>query len=137
LISPLLDTCAAIWIAAGDELTPAATSALDDTADEGRHILVSPITAWEIGLLAAKGRVAIPLSPQAWFDRLMEAPSFHLAQLPPDVLIASSFLPAARFRDPADRILIATARAFGLTLITRDSVILGYAAAGHLQAIRC
>ena len=137
MITPLLDTCAAIWISAGEELSDAAIAALNETADEGRFILVSPITAWEIGLLVAKGRAAIPLPAQPWFDRLMEAPSFRLAELTPEILIASSFLPGARFKDPADRILAATARAFGLTLITRDGALLSYAAAGHLKAIAC
>ena len=137
MISPLLDTCAAIWISRDEKISDAATALLDHTADEGRPIYVSPITAWEIGLLVAKGRAALPVAPPAWFDRLMDAPFFRLAEMPPEVLIASSFLPGAHFRDPADRILLATARSFGLTLITRDRTLLSYAAAGHVQAVPC
>lgn len=57
--------------------------------------------------------------------------------MPPDVLIASAALPGTPPRDPADRIVAATARAYGLAVVTRDGELLPYAAAGHLMAIRC
>ena len=133
----LLDTHAALWISENEKLADTAIAALDEAEDEGVPALISPITAWEIGLLVARGRVALPTSPQTWFERLLEAPNTQLAEMPPKVLIASSFLPNAPVKDPADRILIATAREYGLTLITRDRALLSYAAAGHLKAIGC
>lgn len=133
----LLDTHAAIWLTAGDALSDLATVALDEAGDVGGPILISPITAWEVGLLVAKDRLNIPLSPQPWFEQMMQAPYFQLAELTPQILIESSFLPGARFRDPADRILIATARILNLQLITRDDTILDYSATGRVQTIRC
>jgi PIN domain nuclease of toxin-antitoxin system len=53
------------------------------------------------------------------------------------VLIASSFLPDIAVKDPADRILVATARELGLTLMTRDRALLAYAEAGHVKAVGC
>jgi PIN domain nuclease of toxin-antitoxin system len=55
----------------------------------------------------------------------------------PAVLIAASFLPGEAPRDPADRILAATAREYGLRLVTRDQRLLEYAEQGHIQALRC
>jgi PIN domain nuclease of toxin-antitoxin system len=55
----------------------------------------------------------------------------------PDVLIASSFLPGKPPRDPADRIIAATARDLGATLITRDRALLGYGNQGHLSVAGC
>ena len=133
----LLDTHAALWISENEKLADTAIAALDEAEDEGVPALISPITAWEIGLLVARGRVALPSSPEVWFERLLEAPNTQLAEMPPKVLIASSFLPNAPVKDPADRILIATAREYGLTLITRDRALLSYAEAGHLKAIGC
>jgi PIN domain nuclease of toxin-antitoxin system len=133
----LLDTCAAIWISENSALSDSAVQAMDQAEDEGRPVFVSPITAWEIALLVARGRLALPVSPEGWFDRLMQAPTLRLAELPPPVLIASAFLPGMPPRDPSDRILAATARAFDLTLVTRDKLLLHYAAAGHLRAIKC
>lgn len=133
----LLDTCAVIWTSAGAALADEAIQALDQAEDDGIPVLVSPITAWEIGLLVARGCLAFPIEPRAWFDRLMEAPNIKLADLPPSVLIASSFLPGTPPRDPADQIIIATAREQNLTIVTRDRHMLHYASAGHVHALAC
>ena len=61
----------------------------------------------------------------------------ELAELSPQILIASSFLPGDPPGDPADRILAATAREYGYTLVTRDRPLLDYAKQGHLQALAC
>ncbi|MBZ0227065.1 MAG: type II toxin-antitoxin system VapC family toxin [Bauldia sp.] len=133
----LLDTCAAIWMSDNAKLSEEAVRALDEADDEGRPVFVSPITAWEIALLVARGRIALPVVPDAWFDRLMQAPVLRLAELPPAVFIASAFLPGLPPRDPADRIIAATARAFDLIIVTRDRALLAYASAGHVRAIAC
>jgi len=133
----LLDTHAAVWISQNEELAEPAIRALDNAEDEGVPVLISPITAWEVGLLVARGRLALPTDPDTWFEKLLEAPNTQLAEMSPKVLIASSYLPNAPVKDPADRILIATAREHGFTLITRDRALLAYAAAGHLRAIGC
>jgi PIN domain nuclease of toxin-antitoxin system len=72
-----------------------------------------------------------------WFDTFREEPGFTLADLPPEVLIASSFLPDAPFRDPADRIIAATAREYGYALLTRDKQLLAYSEKGHIRAMAC
>lgn len=75
--------------------------------------------------------------PEAWFERLLTAPGLELADMPPVVLIASSFLPASDLRDPADRILAATAREYGYTIVTRDRSLLQYGAQGHIRTLAC
>jgi PIN domain nuclease of toxin-antitoxin system len=136
-MSLLLDTCTAIWISEDAPLADEAVEAMDQADDEGARVLVSAITAWEIGLFIAKGRLALPIDAKAWFDRLMEAPNLELADLTPDILIASCFLPGKPPRDPSDRIMISTARTRGLTVVTRDRCILDYASAGHVRALAC
>lgn len=103
----------------------------------GVPVLISPIAAWEIGRLVANGRLALPTSPEAWFEQFMRAPDVELADLAPSILIASSFLPGTPPKDPSDRIMIATARELGFTVVTRDRRILQYAAAGHVRALAC
>ena len=76
-------------------------------------------------------------APEAWLAALLALPGIRLAAKPPAVLIASASLPGAPPRDPADRIVAATARAYGFTVVTRDGELIPYAAAGHLSAIRC
>jgi PIN domain nuclease of toxin-antitoxin system len=133
----LLDTCAAIWISEEQPLASNALTAIERSHRSGGFIYVSPITAWEIGLLVSRGKLTSPMSPQRWFERLLEAPGVRLADVSPDVLIASSFLPGAPPRDPADRILAATAREYGYRLMTRDTPLLTYAHQGHLQVLAC
>lgn len=133
----LLDTCAAIWSVEQAPMQDAAIDAISASIADGADVLVSPITAWERGLLVAKGRIASPTTPQAWFERLMSQPGIALAEMSPNILIDSSFLPGTVHGDPADRIIIATARAFDLTIVTRDRLILDYAEAGHVRALAC
>jgi len=132
----LLDTCAAVW-AAEDALSPEAVEAIDRAYRADAPLYLSPITAWEVGVLMARGRVASPLSAQGWFDRLLTTPGVKLAELTPSIMIASSHLPAEPPRDPADRFMVATARELGVALVTRDRALLAYARAGHLQAVAC
>jgi PIN domain nuclease of toxin-antitoxin system len=68
---------------------------------------------------------------------LRTRPGITLCELTPDVLLGSWFLPGKLNRDPADRIIAATAREYGFTVITRDRALLDYAAQGHLAAIEC
>jgi PIN domain nuclease of toxin-antitoxin system len=117
-------------------LAPKAVGLLDTAFAGAVPVLISPISAWEVGMLISRGRVALPMPAAAWFD---EAVSTGLAWAPltPQVLVDASFLPGRIHGDPADRILAATARAFGYRLMTRDRALLGYAEAGHLQALSC
>lgn len=133
----LIDTCAAIWLSSDARVSAAAMSALRAAVVEAVPIYVSPISAWEIGLLVARRRVDIRITPDAWFTNLLDIPGVTLADLLPSWLIASSFLPGEPPNDPADRIIAATARDLGATLLTRDRKLLDYARQGHLSALAC
>ena len=88
-------------------------------------------------MLTSKGRLAFSLDPEVWFRRLCNLPGVHLADMPPAVLIASCTLPGAPPADPVDRIMAATARAFGYTLVTRDRQLLAYGNEGHIRVMQC
>jgi PIN domain nuclease of toxin-antitoxin system len=133
----LLDTCAAIWIAMEEPFSDEALDALQRARETGEAVYVSPITAWEIGLLVARGRMNLLMAPARWFERLLQAPGLQLAGMSPDILMSSSFLPGKPPRDPADRIFAATAREYGYRLVTRDRPLLDYAQEGHIQALAC
>lgn len=136
----LLDTHAAIWLAEGqlsDEIFAQIVAAgLTD------GVFVSPVSAWEVGLLArprpdGKPAVTFKPDPQTWFATLLSQPILMEAPFTPRVAIDSSFLPGPFHNDPADRLLIATARHMNIPLLTRDERILVYSKAGHVQAVRC
>jgi PIN domain nuclease of toxin-antitoxin system len=103
-------------------------------------IFVSPVSAWEMGLLSRPGRVGairfLP-DPKSWFARVVAAPAVKEVPLTSDIAIDSSHLPPPLHGDPADRLLIATARHLGVPIVTRDRHITAYAAAGYIQAIAC
>ncbi len=100
-------------------------------------VFVSPVSAWEIGMLAAKKRVVFLPNPTTWFQNFLNGAGVRLQTLSPEEAIASSFLPRPIRADPADRLLIATARALNVPIVTRDRLILDWAKAGHVQTIEC
>jgi PIN domain nuclease of toxin-antitoxin system len=133
----LLDTHAAIWITEDQAIASAAAQAIDAAYRKENPIFVSAITAWEVGLLVSRNRLSLVANPERWFQRLLAIPGVRLAELSPDILISSSFLPGTPPRDPADRIILATARDLGATLITRDRLLLKYGEDGQVSTIAC
>lgn len=133
----LLDTCAIIWIALNQPMRPEAVAAMNKSFAAERKVRVSPISAWELGLLSAKGRLPTTRSPMDIFGETIATPGVRIEALSPEVLVEASFLPGRLHRDPADRILIATARRLDLTLVTRDQIILDYAHQGYVRALAC
>jgi PIN domain nuclease of toxin-antitoxin system len=132
----ILDTCACLWLVSG-ELSAGALAAITDALNVGVQTFVSPITALEVGTLARKRRLKSPLSPQKWFRRLTNLPGIEVAEMSPDVLIESALLPNYPDKDPYDRIIAATAREYGYTVLTRDRALLDYAQEGNLSALAC
>jgi PIN domain nuclease of toxin-antitoxin system len=135
--SVLLDTCALIFITEDQRIKAEANDLLNSIHVAGGVTYISPISAWEIGLLVARSRLQLLATPQRWFSRLLEVRSVQLAHMGPDLLIDSSYLPGKPPRDPADRIIAATARDLGCTLITRDRVLLDYGKQGHIHVVEC
>ena len=137
-MQPLLwDTCTAIWIYEKARLSQAALEAMRAAYREGVPSYISPITAWEVGMLTSRGRLQLLIRPERWFSNLFEVPGVRFAEMSPDVLIASSYLPGKPPKDPTDRIIAATARELGATLITRDRALLDYGAQGHVAVLAC
>jgi PIN domain nuclease of toxin-antitoxin system len=118
-------------------MAPAAVETLQAATEGGEITYISPITAWEVGMLTSRGRLQLLIRPERWFSNLFEVPGVHLAEMSPDVLIASSNLPGKPPKDPTDRIMAATARELGATLITRDRALLDYGAQGHVAVLEC
>jgi PIN domain nuclease of toxin-antitoxin system len=135
----LLDTCALIYLADGAFMTVEAKEAILQAA-HSEGILVSPVSAWEIGLLSRPGRAnMVRFLPDAktWFARVLAAPAIREAPLTSAIAIDSSYLPSPLHGDPADRLLIATARHLSVPIVTRDQRISDYAAAGYVEVIAC
>jgi PIN domain nuclease of toxin-antitoxin system len=132
----LLDTNAAIFAVEGT-LRPAAASLLSQRFNDGETVLLSPITGWELGLLFSRGHLRAAIRPREYLRRLTSMPGVAMACLGAGILMDSSFLPGTPPRDPADRIIAATAREHGYTVMTRDVALLAYAREGYLSAVEC
>jgi PIN domain nuclease of toxin-antitoxin system len=132
----LLDTNAAIFAVEGT-LRPSAASLLSQKFRDGEAVLLSPITGWELGLLFSRGRLRAAIRPHEYLRRLTSIPGIAIACLSAEILMDSSFLPGTPPRDPADRIVAATAREHGYTVLTRDAALLAYAGEGYLSAVEC
>lgn len=136
----LLDTCAVIWLANGDRMAPEAVAAIQAAAT-GDGVFVSPVSAWEVGLLSRprgnRPALAFRPDPKTWFARVMAAPGIREAPLTAAIGVDASWLPGELHGDPGDRLIIATARDRGVPVVTRDAAILGYARMGHVATIGC
>lgn len=120
----LLDTHVLIWVDFGlPNLGEHAVAAIADAGTSGT-LAVSAISFWEAAMLAAKGRITLPVAPRSWRRALLEA---GLIELPVngDIGIEATEL-AGLPADPADRLICATALHLGATLVTADAALLGW-----------
>lgn len=118
----LLDTCAILWLGqGGGRLSHNALQQIEDAP----VVYVSAISGFEIGVKTAKGKLKLPLRPAEWLATVVE--HHDLRELPVDLRAAvrATELPAIH-ADPVDRILIATAEAQGLPVVTGDAVFARY-----------
>jgi PIN domain nuclease of toxin-antitoxin system len=131
-----LDTHYWVWLQFGvrERLTPPVQKAIDEAAASG-SLLLSVISVWELGLLESKGRIQLFAPCEQWVRDALAIPGLSVAPLTPEIALASSRLPEPFHGDPADRIIVATARALGARLLTRDSKIRAYARQRHLAVL--
>ena len=132
----LLDTCAMIQIAGPAPLQANTAQTVEQAARSGR-LRISPISAWEIGMAVARGRINTTLTALRYFNTFVERTGSQLCALEPEVFTQSISLPGQFHKDPMDRILVATARQYGFTLVTSDRAILAYGAEGHVKTLAC
>lgn len=122
---------------AEDRLKPEAARRVEAAAARN-ELLISPISAWEIGTLISRKRLTLALTAEGYIRVLFGQPGVVVAALTPSVALAAAMLPRKPIADPADRILIATAAAYGAQLITRDRKIHDYAKnVPNLRCIAC
>lgn len=131
----LIDTHVLVWLVEGDgSLGSECIAAIDAFARQNR-LYVSAITPWEIGLLVSKRRLQLASDVMVWMREALAKPGMQLAALESEIAVASTRLPFEMHGDPADRILVATARRLGAALVTADEALLGLAQGGYLRVM--
>jgi PIN domain nuclease of toxin-antitoxin system len=132
----LLDTHVWVWYVENDARRfSRRIEPLVERAVQRGDVVVSAISVWEIAQLDAARRLELSVDVRAWVGRALAFPGVQLKGLSPSIAIESTRLPGSLHHDPADRILIATARLLGAALVTCDDRILAYAKKGHLHAV--
>ena len=122
-MSVLLDTHVWVWWLTPDARLPAVERAALDVMAARRELRLSAISMWEAQVLHAKGRLSLPLAFSDWLVRATADDVVRVLPLDLDVVLALDELPASFHGDPADRLIVATARAHALPLATHDSTI--------------
>lgn len=134
--SLLLDTHIWIWIAGAipHKIARTVLAGIEAASQRGL-VYVSAISVWEAAMLDAKKKIVFSPDIRVWVDRALSAPGIYLVPLSTDISIASTRLKDIKTADPADRIIVATARDLNATLVTCDRAILDVAKTGAVKTI--
>ncbi|MEK9816515.1 MAG: type II toxin-antitoxin system VapC family toxin [Limnobacter sp.] len=122
-----IDTHVLIWLATGARqmISKKAMKRISEELQSG-EIWVSAISVWEIAMLVERERLILTLDVEAWLGKVSEIDAIRFQPVNNKIAIESVRLPGDFHKDPADRLIVATARAMGLALITADEKIQSY-----------
>lgn len=123
----ILDTHVLVWwVNGGDKLSQCARKTIEGERAGNARILVSAISAWEIAMLIAKGRLTLTMGIDDWLETVSSIEGVSFEAIQPDVAVQSVRLPGKFHSDPADRMIVALARHHSAPLVTADARIGGY-----------
>ena len=112
------------WVDSSPQLTAQQQDWIEKYKPEG--LGVSIISCWEVAKLVENGRLKLQCSVEEWIEQALAYPGVQLLQLTPRIVVESTQLPGDFHRDPADQMIVATARVWGCPLLTVDDRILKY-----------
>lgn len=121
----ILDTHIWVWWVHGDTQLPETHRAYLQ-AHEEQGFGVSVISCWEVAKLVEYRRLTLPCQVAEWFEQALAYPGVRLLDLTPHIVVESTQLPGTFHRDPADQLIVATARVSNCPLVTVDTKILEY-----------
>lgn len=128
----VLDTHVLVWwVSTPEKLSKKSRKVIEQELKKG-EILISSISIWEIYLLVKKGRLQFTTSPDSWLEKVESIPGIRFVPVDNKIAAQSVNLPDPLHKDPANRMIIATALQVGAKLITSDQKILDYP---HIQAV--
>jgi PIN domain nuclease of toxin-antitoxin system len=128
----LLDTHAWVWFVADPgRLSHAARDKINN-AVKIQQVYISTISTWEVAMLVKKGRLELTMNVEEWIFTSERLPFFHFVPIDTAIAVQSVNLPGKLHDDPADRIIIATARKMNVPIISKDKRILSYP---HVSAV--
>ena len=132
-MTALLDTHVLIWWLNDSNRLSLAQQEVVASASAESPLLVSDISLWEVATLHSLGRIQLTIPLRAWLDKAVAPPLVRRLGISPAIASELATLPDSFHRDPADRILVATARVLGATLLTQDRRIVDAALVNTLH----
>lgn len=128
----VLDTHTLVWWVSGDPLlSKRARTAIEREQPDG-DIIVSSISAWEIAMLVERGKLVLSMDVGSWLSTVAQIDAVRFLPVDVEVATKSVDLPGDFHKDPADRMIVATARKLAVPLVTKDDKIRAYA---HVKTI--
>ena len=131
-MTALLDTHAWVWWVTEDRRLSKRAHGAIERARKGDGLGLSAISIWEVAKKVEKGQLTLDRPVDEWLDIALAADGLQLLELTRPVLVDSCRLPGSFHGDPADQIIVATARRRAASLITADARIHEY---GHVKTI--
>lgn len=122
----VLDTHVVIWWVSDPEKLPRKIRELIQDEREKGEVLISSISIWEVYMLVKKGRLGLIIDTDSWMKELQSVPNLTFIPVDNQIAAKAVTLPKEFHEDPADRMIVATAREYGATLITKDEKIRNY-----------
>ena len=133
----LIDTHAWIWYINGSNEINKNSRKIITTALHDNRAYLAAISLWEIGMLEKKQRITLEMPALEWINKSIAITHIRVQPISPAIAIESCHLPGKFHDDPADRLIVATARVEALTLMTRDKQILAYGQHKYVSALKC
>lgn len=128
----VLDTHVLVWWVNGDHaLSKKARAAINHELNQGQ-IIVSAISAWEIAMLVEREKLVLSMDVTTWLGKVAEIECVHFYPVDVEIATKSTELPGDFHKDPADRMIVATARKLAAALVTKDEKIRSYA---HVKTV--
>ena len=128
----VLDTHALVWWVAGDSTLSKKAKAAIERELSGGEIIVSAISAWEIAMLVEREKLVLSMDVGSWLATVSGVEAVRFMPIDAEIAIKSVDLPGDFHKDPADRMIVATARKLAVPLVTKDEKIRSYA---HVKTI--
>lgn len=122
----VLDTHTLVWWVTGDATLSKKAMKAIEREQAGGAIIVSSISAWEIAMLVTHGRLVLAMDVSSWLATVAEIEVVRFVPVDVEISVKSVELPGEFHKDPADRMIVATARKLAVPLVTKDDKILNY-----------
>ena len=128
----VLDTHTLVWWVTGDPALSKKARASIEREQQGGDIIVSSISAWEIAMLVDRDRLVLSMDVDNWLATVAQIDTVRFLPVDVEIALKSVGLPGEFHKDPADRMIVATARKLAVPLVTKDEKLRAYA---HVKTI--